>query len=122
MSNIPYAPVTCLDTAVSTGPNDATIIVTDYRYAGAANYSMNFIGTLASIGTGDSVSLQVSPDYDPVAPAGAMWQSVEVFTSTQFNGSLNGPWVAVRFIKPGVQTGKVVALTAGKHTRRNIQG
>jgi len=123
MSNTPFAAVTCLDTATSIGAADATIITIDYRFAGDVNYSMNFIGTLGSVGTGDNVALQVSPDYRAETAAGAMWQSVEVFASTAFNGCVNGPWQAIRFIKPGAQTGKVVALTAGKNRNRlDIQG
>lgn len=125
MSSISYAAVTVLDTALSVGAGDATIFGLDFRYAGTNNYAMNFIGTLASIGTGDSVSLQVSPDWRHNAPsnAGAMWQTVEVFTSTSFNGSLNGPWAAIRFIKGGTQTAKVVGLLAGaQRNKLDIQG
>jgi hypothetical protein len=114
-----------MDTAASVGQADATIIDLDYRFAGDVNYAVNFIGTLSSIGTGDSVTLQVSPDYDVGAPsnAGAMWGSVEVFTSTSFNGSLNGPWTAFRFIKAGTQTAKIVGLVAGKNKNKlNRQG
>lgn len=117
MSTTPYAAVTCLDTATSIGAADATIQHLAYRFSGENNFAMNFIGTLASVGTGDSVSLQVSPDYRTEDPnnAGAMWQTVEVFTSTAFNGSLNGPWAAIRFIKSGTQTAKVVGLLMGRN-------
>lgn len=119
MSSTPFAAVTCMDTAVSVGAADATIIELDYRFAGEVNYSLNFIGTMSSVGTGDNVALQVSPDYRPQTAAGAMWQSVEVFATTAFNGCVNGPWQAIRFIGPGVQTKKVVALTAGKNRNRS---
>lgn len=125
MSNVSYAAVTVLDTAASVGAADATIFSLDYRFAGGANYAMNFIGTLASVGTGDSVTLQVSPDYRADSPtkANAMWGSVEVFTSTAFNGSLNGPWSAIRFIKGGAQTAKVVGLLAGaSRNKTDMQG
>lgn len=125
MSSIPYAPVTCMDTATSVGAADATIIGTDFRFAGEANYAINFIGTISSIGTGDFVALQVSPDWKHDAPsnAGAMWATVETFVSTSFNGSLNSPWAAIRFVKGGVQTAKVVGLVAGKQRNRaDIQG
>lgn len=123
MSSIPYAPTTCVDTATSIGAADATIIRTVYRFAGDHNYTMNFIGTLTSIGTGDSCSLQVSPDYDPDdRPAAAMWMTVETFTSTAFSGSLNGPWAAIRFIKPGVQACKVVGVVAGRNRSRINSG
>jgi hypothetical protein len=117
MSSIPYAPVTVLDTSSSIGAADATIIGVDFRYAGEANYSMNFIGTLIAA---DTVTLQVSPDWKHDAPsnAGAMWASVETFTSTSFNGSLNGPWAAIRFIKSGTQAAKVVGLVAGKQRNK----
>ena len=120
MSSIPYAPVTVLDTSSSIGAADATIIGVDFRYAGEANYSMNFIGSIASIGTGDNVILQVSPDWKHDAPsnAGAMWASVETFVSTSFNGSLNGPWAAIRFLKGGAQAAKVVGLVAGKQRNK----
>lgn len=122
-----FAAVTVLDTATSVGAADATVIDIDYRFTGEVNFAINFIGTLGSVGTGDSVGLQVSPDYDAHAPAAtqamAMWQTVETFTSTAFNGSLNGPWSAIRFIKAGTQTAKVVGLVAGKNrTRWNRQG
>jgi hypothetical protein len=123
MSNHSFAAVTCLDTATSIGAADAIIVALDYRFAGEVNYAMNFIGTLASVGTGDSVTLQVSPDYKAETASGAMWQGVETFVSTAFNGSLNGPWAAARFTKAGVQTVKVVALTIGKsRNRTDLQG
>lgn len=123
MSNTPFAAVTCVDTATSIGAAEATIIALDYRFSGDVNYAMNFVGTLASVGTGDSVGLQVSPDYRSDTAAGAMWQTVETFVSTAFNGSLNGPWAAVRFTKAGAQTSKIVALTAGKsRNRTDLQG
>jgi hypothetical protein len=125
MSNVPYAPVTVLDTAASVGAADASIYVLDYRFAGSANFAMNFIGTLASVGAADSVRLQVSPDYRQESPtkANAMWGSVEVFTSTAFNGSLNGPWAAIRFLKSGDQVAKVVGLLAGaSRNKADIQG
>ena len=125
MANTPFAAVTCLDTAASVGIADSTAIGIDYRFSGDVNYTINFIGTLSSVGTGDSVSLQVSPDYDEHAPsnAGAMWQTVETFTSTAFNGSLNHPWAGIRFLKAGAQTAKVVGLVAGKNKNKlNRQG
>ena len=125
MSSTPYAAVTVLDTALSVGLADATIYTLDYRYAGENNFAMNFIGTLSSVGTGDSVTLQVSPDYRQESPtkANAMWGSVEVFTSTAFNACVNGPWAAIRFIKGGTQTAKVVGLLAGaSRNKADIQG
>lgn len=114
-SNIPYAPVTLLDTAVSIGPADATIQALDFRFSGEDNYALSFIGTLTSIGTGDNAGLQVSPDYKAETAAGAMWQTIEVFATTAFNGVVNGPWAAIRFIKPGAQTAKVVGLAQGRN-------
>ena len=115
MSSTPYAPVTCVDAATSIGAADATIVPLDYRFAGENNYALNYVGTLASIGTGDSVQLQVSPDYKQETAAGAMWVTVETITTTAFGGSVNGPWAAVRFLKPGAQTAKVVGLAAGRN-------
>jgi hypothetical protein len=115
MSSTPYAPVTCVDAAISIGAADATIIPLDFRFAGENNYSLNFVGTLASVGTGDSVTLQVSPDWKSETAAGAMWVGVETFVSTSFNGCVNGPWAAIRFTKAGSQTAKVVGLAGGRN-------
>jgi hypothetical protein len=115
MSSTPYAPVTCVDAATSIGAADATIVPLDYRFSGENNYAMNFVGTLASVGTGDSVTVQVSPDWKSETASGAMWVGVETFVSTSFNGCVNGPWAAVRFLKPGSQTAKVVGLAAGRN-------
>lgn len=125
MSSTPYAAVTVLDTALSVGQADASIFTLDYRYSGENNFALNFIGTLSSVGTGDSVSIQVSPDYRPESQTktNAMWGTIETFTSTAFNASVNGPWAAVRFIKGGTQTAKVVGLLAGaSRNKADIQG
>lgn len=115
MSSTPFAPVTCLDAATSIGPADAIIVPLDYRFSGEVNYAINYIGTLASIGAADSVRIQVSPDYKQETAAGAMWVTVETITTTAFGGSVNGPWAAVRFIKPGDQVAKLVGLAAGRN-------
>lgn len=118
MSSIPYAPVTCVDGATSIGAADATIVPLDYRFAGGVNYALNFAGTLASVGAADKVQLQVSPDYKAHTAAGAMWVTIDTQASTAFSGSVNGPWTAFRFIKPGDQVAKVVALVAGRNANR----
>jgi hypothetical protein len=115
MSSTPYAPVTCLDAATSIGAADATIVPLDFRFAGENNYAMNYVGTLASVGAADSVRIQVSPDWKAETALGAMWVTVETITTTAFGGSINAPWAAVRFIKPGDQTAKVVGLAGGRN-------
>jgi hypothetical protein len=115
MSSTPYAPVTCLDAATSIGAADAVIVPLDFRFAGENNFALNFIGTLASVGASDVVRCQVSPDYKQETASGAMWVSIDAFTTTAFSGSVNGPWAAIRFIKAGDQVAKVVGLAAGRN-------
>jgi len=115
MSSTPFAPVTCLDAATCIGAADAVVVPLDFRFAGEVNYAINYVGTLASIGTGDNVQIQVSPDYKQETALGAMWVTVETITTTAFGGSVNGPWAAVRFLKGGAQTAKLVGLAAGRN-------
>lgn len=123
MSSTPYAPVTCLDAATSIGAADAIIVPLDYRFAGDQNYAMNYVGTLSSVGTGDAVLIQVSPDYKAETASGAMWTSITTIATTAFGGNLAGPWAAVRFLKTGGQTAKLVGLAAGRNrSKPNIVG
>jgi hypothetical protein len=115
MSSTPYAAVTCVDAVTSLGNADAIIVPLDYRFAGENTYMATFAGTFTSVGAGDNIKLQVSPDWKSETAAGAMWVTTDTFASTAFSGAVNGPWAAIRFTKAGDQSAKLVALVAGRN-------
>lgn len=126
MASIPYAAVTVLDTAANVTAGNATIIPTDFRFAGENTVQVIYAASFTSIGAGDSLTVQVSPDYDEHAPTAvqdmAMWAQYGIVSAAGV-GSIVGPWAAFRILKPGANGAKVVAVVAGKNrSRYNRQG
>lgn len=124
MATIQYAAVTALDTAANVSAGNATVIGTDYRYAGENTVQVVYQASFTSIGAGDSLDLEVSTDWRHDAPsnAGAMWSRYGIVSAAGV-GSIVGPWSAFRFLKPGSNGAKVVAMVAGKFRNKlDIQG
>lgn len=126
MSSIVYAPVTAVD-GVSVGAADAVVFGLDYRYAGELTNILTYAWANASVGgAGESITIQVSPDWKHDAPsnAGAMWATYAILSTAGGTGVVQGPWSAVRAIKGGGGgAGKLVFLAAGKSRNLpNVQG
>lgn len=128
MSGIQYAAVTVLDGLTCVGPLDPTIVVgLDYRYAGALTNQVTYTYANSSIGgAGETIVIQVSPDWRHDAPtnAGAMWATYALLSAAGGAGVIPGPFSAVRAYKlAGGSNAKVVFMAAGKFRNKlDIQG
>ena len=117
MSRIPYAPVTCVDGTASLGAVEALVVPVDYRFAGEVANIFTYAGTQTA---GDSIIIQVSPDWHENATAGALWVNHTVTSATSFVGNVYSPWAAVRVLKTGTGSSKVVGLVAGRSRSRPL--